>query len=88
MTELEFTNDSIQIKAPKIIIREETYTERLMNLKNTPDKAKSLLMDTLARFQSESFSQYEVDKYLHLLNQAIKDSNGFNVFQSYLLNET
>lgn len=63
-----------------------THTERLME--RCHEKEKSLLMDTLRRFHTESFSQYEVNKYLILLQQAVKDSNGFSAFQSYLLDET
>lgn len=63
-----------------------TYTDR--DLERSPEKAKSLLMETLQRFQEESFTQYEVENYMNLLVQAIQDSNGFSAFRSYLLDET
>lgn len=65
-----------------------TRTDDLLKMSFASEKAKSLLIDTLTRFQSEGFLQCEVDYFLKLLNQAVNDSNGLNAFRSYLLDET
>ena len=90
-TEISNNEDCIRIKAPEIIQEKEsegmtTYTDIL--LERASEKAKSLLSETLKQFQKEGFTQYEVDDYLHLLSQAVKDSNGFSAFQSYFQNVT